>query len=156
MPPELIYRATDSIKSRFLPQSGLKGQLRREVESCFDYFDEGRRGGPISEIHANGLVLKKLERKGEYGIEIDVFKAPIPWHQDQLIIKGKKVLMRQINPVNSSPRQRLPREEVVTIIRRIQNVTVPYGETVKLRQEKRERVKSVFEQIKERISTIRL
>lgn len=147
MPPEIISRATDSVKSRLLPQYGLKGRLKGEVEACFDYFDKPGRGGPISELHANGLVLTKLEQKNAYRVEIEVFRAPM--YKDSLIIRGRKVTMQRIDSAGASPRQFLSREDVDKIIGRIQNVTVPYHETVEGRKQKREKVKNLFERIRD-------
>lgn len=154
MRPELISRAADSVKSRILPQRGLKGHLRREVKSCFDYFDEPRRGGPISELHVNGLTLKKSSTNG-YDVEIKEYRWPDKidterfTYVDKIKIRGRKVSMQRVSPVAASARQSLPREEAETVIYMIQHATVGYQETVEDRKEKREKVKNLFEKIRD-------
>jgi hypothetical protein len=148
MPPEIFSRAADNVKSRLLPQYGLKARLTREVEACFDYFDETRRGGPISELHANGLILTKLEKKKGYRVEIEVFRAP--GCKDSLEIHGRKVTMQRISSMGASARRFLPKEEVDKIIGRIQNVTVPYREIVEARQKRRAKVVNLLTRIRGR------
>jgi len=145
MPPEFLSRAADSAKSKLLPQRGLKGRLRREVKACFDYFDENRHGGPISSLHANELTIEKI--KGGYRVAIEIFRAP--GHKDSITIQGRRVTVQQISPVETLPRQSLPRKEVDRIISRIQNVTVPYRESVEARKERRIKVKNLFDRIKD-------
>ena len=149
MPREIFSRAADSVKSKLLPQRGLKGRLRREVKNCFDYFDKPSHGGPISELHANGLTLAKLGKKKRYRVEIEVFSAPR--HKDSLEIHGRKVTMQRISSVGASARRFLPKEEVDKIIGRIQNVTVPYREKVEGRKERRKKVAGLFTRIRVRL-----
>jgi hypothetical protein len=149
MRPEFLSSAADNLKSKILPQRGLKRDLNKTVANVVDYFEGARRGGPISELHANGLVIGKLnDGKGHY-IEIDVFAPASPWHRDRLTIKGNRVSMRQVGPVESSPRQSLPKPEVERIIYRIQHVTVPYANVVESKNNRRDKAKSLFDRIKD-------
>ncbi len=144
MSPEIIFRAADSIKSKMLPQRGLKGKLKREVESCLDYFDEAKRGGPISSIHANGLTIGKLEDGSGYYVEIEEYRIPgeIDYvrftYKDRIMVQGRRVTMQHTDKTEASFRQSLNRGEVEKIICMIQNITVPYKEVVEIRKTKQE------------------
>jgi hypothetical protein len=155
MPREIFSRATDSVKSKLLPQRGLKATLRREVKSCLDYFD-GTDGGPISSLHVNGLTIGKLETGKGYYIEIQEYRDPGEiddarfTYKDRIIIQGRKITMRRVSPVETSARQSIPRKEVEKVIYMIQHVTVPYREKVEGRKERREKVAGLFTRIRGR------
>jgi hypothetical protein len=149
MPGETLSRATDNIKSKLLPQRGLKRRLRSEVEACFDYFDKPNHGGPISALHVNGLTLEKLKGEKVYRVEFEVFYAP--GHKDSLVLKGRKVTMQRVSSAGISARQFLPRAEVDGIISKIQHATVPYREKVESRRERREKVKNLLTRLTGRL-----
>jgi hypothetical protein len=148
MPREFLSRFSDNVKSKLLPQRGLKASLRREVANCFEYFDK-IDGGPISSLHANGLTLTKLDRGKGYAVEIEEYRAPEEidnikfTYKDRITIRGRKILMQQINPVETLARQSISREKVETVIYMIQHVTVPYQQNIEGKRKRRARAEDL-------------
>ena len=160
MSREIFSRVTDSVKSKLLPQRGLKASLKREVKSCFEYFDR-TGGGPISSLHANGVTLEKLSDGSGYAIEIQEYRVPGGGdtsrftYKDRITIRGKNVTMRRIGPVETSVRQSIPRKEVETVIYMIQHVTVPYETYVEDRIKRRAQAENLLVKARGRLPTRR-
>jgi len=153
----------DKARSFFPEQRGLRKTLRREVEGCFDFFDEKYNGVPISEIHANGLTIGRLEGGKGYAVKIQEYRYPASpeekpkidlerfTYQDVLTIKDGKMNMRRASAGRSFTRQSLPREQAESIIFMLQHVTVPYNEKVKQRQNRRGKAKRILDKVKGRL-----